>query len=107
MSAAKLAVALARRPDTTGRRMGGLATELARIGAGTSSLAPATRDRRFADPAWMQNPLLRRIVQAYLAAGRTAEGWSARPGWAHVTTGESASSRTILPRRCQRAMCRW
>jgi polyhydroxyalkanoate synthase len=74
MSAAKLAVALARRPDTTGRRMGGLAAELARIGAGTSSLAPATRDRRFADPAWMQNPLLRRIVQAYLAAGRTAEG---------------------------------
>ena len=31
------------------------------------------RDRRFADPAWTQNPLLRRIVQAYLAAGRTAE----------------------------------
>src|SRR5215467_14525400 len=74
MSAAKLAVGLARRPDTTGRRMGGLAAELARIGAGTSSLAPDTRDRRFADPAWMQNPLLRRIVQAYLAAGRTAEG---------------------------------
>ena len=74
MSAAKLAVALARRPDTTGRRLGGLAAELARIGAGTSSLTPATRDRRFADPAWMQNPLLRRIVQAYLAAGRTAEG---------------------------------
>jgi hypothetical protein len=56
MSAAKLAVALARRPRTIGRRIGGLATELVRIGAGTSSLAPTTRDRRFADPAWTQNP---------------------------------------------------
>jgi polyhydroxyalkanoate synthase subunit PhaC len=73
MSAAKLAVALARRPRATGRRMGGLAAELVRIGAGTSSLAPATRDRRFADPAWTQNPVLRRIVQAYLAAGRIAD----------------------------------
>src|SRR5947207_9294183 len=43
MSAAKLAVALARRPRATGRRIGGLAAELVRIGAGTSSLAPATR----------------------------------------------------------------
>jgi polyhydroxyalkanoate synthase len=73
MSTAKLAVGLARRPRTTGRRMGGLAAELVRIGAGTSSLAPATRDRRFADAAWTRNPLLRRMVQTYLAAGRTAE----------------------------------
>ena len=73
MSAAKLAVALARRPRTTGRRIGALGAELVRIGAGTSSLAPTTRDRRFADPAWAQNPLLRRIVQAYLAAGRIAD----------------------------------
>jgi polyhydroxyalkanoate synthase len=73
MSAAKLAVSLARRPRATGRRMGGLAAELVRIGAGTSSLAPATRDRRFTDPAWTHNPLLHRMVQAYLAAGRTTE----------------------------------
>jgi poly[(R)-3-hydroxyalkanoate] polymerase subunit PhaC len=73
MSAAKLTVALARRPRATGRRIGGLAAELVRIGAGTSGLAPTTRDRRFADPAWSQNPLLHRIVQAYLAAGRTAD----------------------------------
>jgi len=73
MSAAKLAVALARRPDATGRRMGGLAAEFGRIAVGTSVVAPPKRDRRFADPAWMQNPLLRRIVQAYLAAGQTAD----------------------------------
>ena len=72
-STAKFAVALARRPVTTARRLGSLAAELARIGAGTSALAPAKRDRRFADPAWTENLLLRRIVQAYLAAGMTAD----------------------------------
>ena len=36
-STAKFAVALARRPVTTARRLGSLAAELARIGAGTSA----------------------------------------------------------------------
>ncbi len=72
-SAAKFAAALARRPHTTGRRLSSLAAELARIGAGTSALAPARGDRRFADPAWTGNALLRRIVQSYLAAGQTAD----------------------------------
>ena len=36
-------------------------------------MVPASRDRRFTDPAWMENPLLRRIVQAYLAATQTAD----------------------------------
>jgi polyhydroxyalkanoate synthase subunit PhaC len=71
-STAKLAMALASRPRVTARRVGGLLAELARIGAGTSTLAPSKRDRRFADPAWTQNALLRRVVQAYLAAGQTA-----------------------------------
>ena len=72
-STAKFAVGLARRPLTTARRLGSLAAELARIGVGTSALAPPKRDRRFTDPAWTENLLLRRIVQAYLAAGQTAD----------------------------------
>ena len=72
-STVKLAFHLARRPRTTVRRLGGLAAELARIGAGSSTVAPSKRDRRFTDPAWADNPLLRRVVQAYLAAGQTAE----------------------------------
>ncbi len=72
-STAMFAVALARRPLTTARRLGSLAAELARISVGTSALAPPKRDRRFTDPAWTENPLLRRIVQAYLAAGQTAD----------------------------------
>ena len=70
-SAAKFAAGLARRPQVTGRRLGSLAAELVRIGAGTSTLAPARRDRRFTDPAWTDNALLRRIVQSYLAAAQT------------------------------------
>jgi polyhydroxyalkanoate synthase len=70
-STVRFAASLARRPRTTARRMGSLAAELTRIGVGTSIVAPSKRDRRFADPAWTENPLLRRIVQAYLAAGRT------------------------------------
>src|SRR5215472_8514508 len=73
VSAVRFAAGLARRPLTAGRRLGGLAAELARIGAGTSVLAPSKRDRRFADPAWTENLLLRRIVQAYLAAGQAAD----------------------------------
>ena len=71
-SAAKFAAGLARRPHTTSRRLGSLAAELVRIGAGTSTLAPARGDRRFTDPAWTGNALLRRIVQSYLAAAQTA-----------------------------------
>ncbi len=73
LSTAMFAVGLARRPLTTARRLGHLTAELARVGAGTSVLAPGKRDRRFADPAWTENLLLRRVVQAYLAAGMTAD----------------------------------
>ncbi len=72
-STVRFAARLARHPRTTGRRLGSLVAELARIGAGTSTIAPSKRDRRFADPAWAENPLLRRTVQSYLAAARTAE----------------------------------
>ncbi|HEY2949959.1 MAG TPA: alpha/beta fold hydrolase [Micromonosporaceae bacterium] len=72
-STARFAARLARHPRATGRRLGSLTAELARVVAGTSTIAPSKRDRRFADAAWMENPLLRRAVQGYLAAGRTAD----------------------------------
>ena len=52
--------------------MGALAADLAAIVAGKSTVAPDRRDRRFADEAWAKNPLLRRLVQSYLASGATA-----------------------------------
>jgi poly[(R)-3-hydroxyalkanoate] polymerase subunit PhaC len=68
----RLAGSLARRPEFTVRQAGALATELGRIAAGRSAVAADPRDRRFADPAWTDNPFLRRAVQAYLAASASA-----------------------------------
>ncbi|GAA4390080.1 PHA/PHB synthase family protein [Tsukamurella soli] len=48
-----------------------LATELLQIVAGKSDREPKRGDRRFADPAWTGNPLLKRIKQAYLATSDT------------------------------------
>jgi polyhydroxyalkanoate synthase subunit PhaC len=73
MSTVKFMAGLARRPLTTARRIGALGAETGRIAAGTSTYAPSKRDRRFVDPAWTDNPLLRRVLQTYLAGGETAE----------------------------------
>ncbi|UUW90267.1 PHA/PHB synthase family protein [Pimelobacter simplex] len=72
-STAKWALSLARRPRTTVRRLGGLAGEAARIAVGASDVTPRRGDRRFADVGWTDNPLLRRLVQLYLASGRTLD----------------------------------
>jgi polyhydroxyalkanoate synthase len=69
----RFALRLARRPRTVARRAGALAAELGQVAAGNSAIAAPPRDRRFTDPAWRDNPLLKRAVQAYLAAARSAE----------------------------------
>ncbi|MBV8348046.1 MAG: alpha/beta fold hydrolase [Mycolicibacterium sp.] len=68
----RLALNLARRPRTVASRAAALGKELVAVAAGRSNLAAATGDRRFADPAWAGNPLLKRTMQAYLAANNTA-----------------------------------
>jgi len=72
-TAARLVRGLANRPVKVAGRARGLVGELGRIALGSSTLEPEPKDRRFADPAWSGNPLLRRAVQAYLATSRTAE----------------------------------
>ncbi len=73
LSTARLLASLATRPTVSVRRLGSLTAGLAQIAIGTSTVTPSRRDRRFADEAWMTNPVLRRCVQAYLATGQTAE----------------------------------
>ena len=68
----RLAAGLVRRPGLVARQAAQLGAELGQIAAGRSEIAAAPRDRRFADPAWRDNPVLRRGVQAYLAAAKTA-----------------------------------
>ena len=75
MSTAKLAVALVRQPRRPlPRRLGRLGAEIgpdrdrhvdARARRGATAASPTT--------AWTSNPLLRRLVQLYLAGGQTAE----------------------------------
>src|SRR5437660_5511620 len=72
-STVRLGMALARRPQLVADQAAWLAAELARVLAGRSRLTPASRDRRFADPAWAGNPVLRRVLQAYLAGSGSAE----------------------------------
>ena len=73
LSTVKWAASLACQPDLTARRLAGLGAEAGRVLTGTSTVAPHHGDRRFTDVAWTENPLLRRLVQLYLAGGHTAE----------------------------------
>ncbi len=71
-STVRFAAALARRPRFLFREGRQLVGEMGRIGVGRSELAPGPKDKRFADPAWSGNPLLKRAMQSHLAAARTA-----------------------------------
>jgi len=73
LSTARWAAGVARRPMNTARRIADLGAEAFRIALGASTVTPDRKDRRFADPAWSENWLLKRAVQVYLASGRTAE----------------------------------
>ena len=73
-TAARAVAGLAQRPRRPTARGAALAAELARVAAGRSQLRPAETDRRFADPAWETNPLLRALMQVYVAAGGAVDG---------------------------------
>nr|MBA2554372.1 alpha/beta fold hydrolase [Geodermatophilaceae bacterium] len=68
----RMARKLAAQPRVVARRAAGAAGALAKVAVGLSELSPADKDRRFSDPAWSGNPLLRRVLQAYLAAAATS-----------------------------------
>jgi polyhydroxyalkanoate synthase subunit PhaC len=72
-STARFVGRLASKPQVTLSRAAGLAQELGKIAVGSSEVTATRRDRRFSDPAWRHNPFLRRMMQAYLAAGTTVE----------------------------------
>ncbi|MGF6111724.1 class II poly(R)-hydroxyalkanoic acid synthase [Pseudomonas frederiksbergensis] len=49
--------------------------ELKNVLFGKSELHPPGDDRRFADPAWSQNPLYKRYLQTYLAWRKELHAW--------------------------------
>ena len=69
-----LGLGLARRPQRVVKRGAGLVGELAKVAAGRSELAPAKRDRRFADDGWTGNWALQRVLQTHIALEHTVDG---------------------------------
>ncbi|HEV7209842.1 MAG TPA: alpha/beta fold hydrolase [Mycobacteriales bacterium] len=73
MAAVKLAGRLTARPVATAALSLRTAAALGKVAVGRSAVEPPPRDRRFSDPAWTGNPLLRRLCQAYLVSGAALE----------------------------------
>src|SRR4051812_5110480 len=73
VAAANVGAGIACHPVSVVRRAGGMAAELVRVASGRSTIAPARRHRRFADPAWATNALIRRVLEGCPRAAATAE----------------------------------
>ncbi|HEV7725808.1 MAG TPA: alpha/beta fold hydrolase [Modestobacter sp.] len=84
-SSIRFTAALARHPRAVLEHTGQLVGEFGRIGLGRSEVAPAPKDKRYTDPAWSGNPLLKRAMQAHLVTARTATQLvdDAALPWAH------------------------
>ena len=62
-----------RYPQAVLRTAPELGQEMLKISLGKSKVAPQKGDKRFTDPAWQQNPLLRATMQSYLTWGTGIE----------------------------------
>jgi len=71
-SGVRFATGLARHPRAVFQHSRRLVGEWGRIGLGRSDVAPSPKDKRYVDPAWSGNPLLKRAMQAHLVAAQTA-----------------------------------
>ncbi len=94
---ARLATSVAAHPRALARRGATLVRELGAITTGRSERQPAKGDRRFGDPAWQGNPIFRRLLQAYLAAGDTLDGLidDANLDWAAERRARFAASNLL------------
>ena len=66
-AAGRLLLRLGLRPRVVLKHTASLAKDLALVVVGRSDIAPAKGDKRWADPAWQENPAYRRLQQVYLA----------------------------------------
>jgi polyhydroxyalkanoate synthase subunit PhaC len=64
-----------RHPQAVLQAMPDMSFELMRIGLGKSEVAPDKGDKRFADPAWQQNPLFKMTMQTYLTYSAGADAY--------------------------------
>ena len=76
-----------------------MTTGLAQVALGMSDVSPAPGDKRFADPAWSENPLYRRWAQAYLvwadAVERLADTPRLKADWRRGWRARAAATKLI------------
>ncbi|MCW3062867.1 MAG: Poly-beta-hydroxybutyrate polymerase domain protein [Solirubrobacterales bacterium] len=76
-----------------------VATGLALVAIGASDAAPSPTDRRFSDPAWSENLLYRRWMQAYLvwadAVQRLASTPRLREDWRRESRARAAATKLV------------
>ncbi|HSC83106.1 MAG TPA: class II poly(R)-hydroxyalkanoic acid synthase [Pseudomonas sp.] len=76
LTSARMILAQAiKQPFHSAKHVTHFAFELKNVLLGQSELLPEEGDRRFADPAWSQNPLYRRYLQTYLAWRKELHAW--------------------------------
>ncbi|HWV08449.1 MAG TPA: class II poly(R)-hydroxyalkanoic acid synthase, partial [Pseudomonas sp.] len=76
LTSARMVLAQAiKQPFHSAKHVAHFGLELKNVLLGQSSLSPEDGDRRFADPAWSQNPLYRRYLQTYLAWRKELHDW--------------------------------
>ena len=76
LTSARMVLAQAiKQPIHSAKHATHFALELKNVLLGQSALTPEADDRRFADPAWSQNPLYRRYLQTYLAWRKELHDW--------------------------------
>ncbi|HZX52644.1 MAG TPA: class II poly(R)-hydroxyalkanoic acid synthase, partial [Pseudomonas sp.] len=64
-----------KQPFHSAKHVAHFGMELKNVMFGQSELKPEDGDRRFADPAWSQNPLYKRYLQTYLAWRKELHDW--------------------------------
>ncbi|BCG27434.1 class II poly(R)-hydroxyalkanoic acid synthase [Pseudomonas tohonis] len=64
-----------KQPFHSAKHVAHFGVELKNVLLGSSALQPEADDRRFADPAWSQNPLYKRYLQTYLAWRKELHQW--------------------------------
>jgi len=64
-----------KQPIHSAKHVAHFGLELKNVLFGKSELQPTSDDRRFADPAWAQNPLYKRYLQTYLAWRKELHDW--------------------------------
>ena len=76
-AATALAGAAVREPARAARHLGRYAKALGQAARGAAAAAPDPKDKRFADPAWRSNTVLKRLLQAHAATAQELERYIA------------------------------